>query len=119
MKILILGSNPSAKAPRNESTLTRVDRWAKTLGIEYDFANVIDRHVEKESFNDVDVIRVFKITQKYDRILTLGRFADEVLNRMKIVHYPLPHPSPRNRQFNDPSFEERTLQKLLDSGFLS
>lgn len=119
MKILILGSNPSAKPPRKESTLTRVERWAKILGVEYEFANVIEHHVKKESVNDVSFIRILHLTMKYDKILTLGKFSDSVLTKMKIEHYALPHPSPRNRQFNDPTFEEKTLQKLLDSGFLS
>lgn len=118
MKILVLGSNPSAKPQRKESTLQRLARWAEKLGIEYDFANVIPHHVAKERLDDVEFMRVYKMTLPYDKVLSLGNFVDSVLTQMKIVHYALPHPSPRNRQFNDPTFEEKTLQKLLDSGFL-
>ena len=106
-------------APRKESTLTRIERWAERLGIKYDFANVIEHHVKKESVDDVSFIRILRLTMQYDKILTLGKFPDSVLTKMKIEHYALPYPSPRNRQFNDPTFEEKTLQKLLDSGFLS
>jgi hypothetical protein len=115
---LILGSNPSAVKPRKRSTLTRVDDWAKKLNITYEFGNVIEHHVDKEKLSDVEFIRVYKMINIHRNILTLGKFADSVLTKMNIVHYALPHPSPRNRQFNDPNFEEKVLQKLLVAEFL-
>lgn len=120
MKVLVLGSNPSVVPQRKNSTLDRLAGWMKTVGIaEYDFDNVIPHHVESESFNDVEFIRLYRMASKYTHIFSLGKFADEVLMRCNIVHYALPHPSPRNRQLNDSEFEVKVLQTLSTSGFIS
>ena len=120
--VVVFGSNPASgkRAQTANSTLPRVARWMGECGIDtYDFANVIERHVEIELFADVNSSRVSRLALHGDRVVTLGRFASQVMTRLGIVHYALPHPSPRNRQFNDPMFEDRTLAKLKSSGYLS
>lgn len=116
--VLILGSNPSLKRQHKNSTLDRLATWAAKLAIEYDFDNVISYHVGKERIEHVDTARVKRIASKYSKIFTLGHFAHSVLNVLGISHYALPHPSPRNRQFNEPEFEAQTLSKIVHSGFL-
>lgn len=115
-----MGSNPSAgKAkPHRNTTMKRIERWAEDLQISYDFCNVIPYHVDREDHKLVDQDRISSITKTHNHILTLGKFAHDVLRKLNIAHYALPHPSPRNRQFNDKNFEKNTLKTLITSGYL-
>ena len=109
-----MGSNPSSgkgNVHRN-TTLQRLARWADTVGFEYDFDNVIPYHVDVENHKFVDPQRILSITKTHKRILTLGRFSSDVLKKLNIPHYSLPHPSPRNRLFNEKGYEERMLAAL-------
>jgi len=76
---------------------------------EFAFTNVIGHHVDRETFGAVDAIRVIDTCRKHQKIVSLGGFADKVLTRLGVDHYPLPHPSPRNRQWNDREFEKKVL----------
>jgi len=120
-KVLILGSNPASGKgfPHKNTTMNRIARWAERLEVPYDFANVIPYHVDKEDPKLVDQSRILGITKTYKHILTLGNFSHHTLEKLNITHYPLPHPSSRNRKFNDKNFEEDTLKKLIASKYLS
>lgn len=121
MKVLILGSNPASGkgSPHRNTTLNRVSRWAETVGFQYDFKNVIPYHVEKEDIKLADEKRIRRITRSYKRIISLGSFSSRVLKRLNISHYSLPHPSTRNRLFNEKGYEDRMLEQLKSSRYTS
>ena len=91
----------------------------KELGIEeFAFTNVISIYVDKPTFDAVQTLRLLEASRNIPRCITLGNFADNVATKLGIEHYALPHPSPRNRKFNDPNYEVEVLQKLVNSGYL-
>ena len=52
------------------------------------------------------------------KVVSLGKDVDEQMNRAGIIHFAAPHPSPRNRKFNDPKFEKnlkRRLKRYIDA----
>jgi len=95
------------------ATTRRLNRWMDEAGVTaHAFTNVIAYHVEVEHNDHVDWERVREKTKGFDRIITLGGFTSSVLTRLRIPHLALPHPSPRNRKFNDPAFEPTVIQQL-------
>lgn len=59
---------------------------------------------------DVDLDNLARAVYKARKVVALGTFASDALNRLGVAHYKLPHPSGLNRQNNDPVF----VQKCLD-----
>lgn len=47
-----------------------------------------------------------------DKIVTLGKTADTALCMLKLEHYPMPHPSGRNRLLNDPNYVAEKINGL-------
>lgn len=45
------------------------------------------------------------------RVVALGSTASDALRRIGVDHFRLPHPSPRNRKLNDPSYVEELLNE--------
>ena len=111
--ILILGINPSADSVvKKNSTLHRLAHWIDQLEIRdrHHFTNCILRPGNYD-FRKVDYGRIIGLSNKYSKIVALGTFPSEVLRRLHIKHFRLPHPSPRNRQLNDSEYEHRVLNE--------
>lgn len=98
MMILVIGEKPSKKT-KNNPTLKNLYRWLGYMDI------------KTVSFTNISDSEWMSVTNKYDVIIALGRKASDELNRFGIIHFMLPHPSPRNRQLNNKSF----IKEQLDS----
>jgi hypothetical protein len=110
-RVLFLGINPSsAERVRKRSAIHRLRVWVEVLGLgtAYDFMNCIPVK-GVYTIKDVDTERVAAVAHKYDRVVALGNFPSTVLKRAGITHYKMPHPSPRNRLLNDPTYEAEQL----------
>jgi len=59
--------------------------------------------------NDLDLDNLSRAVYKVNKVVALGNFASEALLRVGKSHFKLPHPSPLNRQINDPHFIENCL----------
>lgn len=83
----------------------------ESIGLhQYSFTNCSSIHIERLGPNSIDV-PISKICA--DRVvLALGAEVHNTLRRMGIDSFRLPHPSPRNRAFNDPSYESQMLERL-------
>lgn len=108
---LVIGMNPSNVVPNSKCT-TRVKfyRWMTDIGFpNYDFVNVSDKKGDF-TYTEKDLIKIKNIASKYDTVVGLGGAVSGILKKLDIDHFKFPHPSGRNRQWNDPTF----LSKCLD-----
>jgi hypothetical protein len=113
--ILIFGMCPSSQMYdpiKGNPSINRLDHWIDSLDIRRDviFHNVIEHHIANPKIKDVYLERVAGYSQCASKILALGNFVSNVLTKLGIDHFKLPHPSPRNRKFNDPLFEDKILK---------
>lgn len=76
----------------------------------FSFMNCFDEPGEA-LIDKVDWDRFGCINTSY-KVLALGGFVSRVLIKAGIDHIQLPHPSPRNRLFNDPTYEKEMLTWL-------
>lgn len=116
MKVLIVGMNPSSRPTelklRKNSTFDRINRWMDSVGVKhYSFFNTFDDVSDEPKTSKVDWAKFDCIDEGYT-VLALGAFVSTVLNKAGIKHFKLPHPSPRNRLFNDKDFEKEMIKQL-------
>ena len=112
--VIFLGMSPSSrtKATKN-GTFVRLAKWCEVLNLrEWDFHNVVHDRINSSDINDVDVQTLMSRVHNKKKIVALGGFVSRVCTKYKIDHYKTDHPSPRNRNFNDPSYESMMLAKL-------
>lgn len=105
-KILILGMSPgSRKKTHRNGAFNRLLRWSEVLNLPiFSFANL---HPE----NDLPIdIRLFTEAFKYDKVIALGNYVSNTLDKSGVNHFKLPHPSFRNRKLNDPNYEREVLK---------
>ncbi len=96
MNILVIGEAPSQQT-KNNPTLKRLNEWLDYLHIKsFCFTNVSNPEWSDHAF-------------AYPKVIALGQVASKELNKRGIVHFKLPHPSPLNRQINDPVFIKSQL----------
>ena len=63
---------------------------------------------------DIDWTFIQKITKNYNKIITLGGFVSHYITKMGRNHYAAPHPSPRNRKFNDKTYEPKVIYEIKE-----
>jgi len=118
--IWFVGSNPSRK---NDDKLTpfygtrshlTLLSWIAYLDPgKYKFINASNEFDDKGrvKLTGDDYVRLYITLGKHKKVVALGQVASEALTKLKIKHFRLPHPSPRNRQLNNPIFIEKELAK--------
>ena len=115
-KILVLGHSPSSKeyCPRKGNpSINRLNRWLDDCGVRiYSFSNASAHRATSLKIADIDETYITNITSGYNKILSLGNEVNNILTKMGIEHYALPHPSPLNRKFNDKKFEISVISGL-------
>lgn len=113
--LLVVGLNPSLKSDDN-TTLSRLARWMDKAGVRHwSFVNVASapgRYVP----SNVDRHFLWKtlVVSEHQEIVALGREASIALWKFNTRHLKLPHPSPLNRQLNDPRVEELAIARLRE-----
>jgi len=118
-KVLVIGHSPG-KTPINKRkngspTLNRLNRWLDACDVDlYSFSNIYAHHKELLKITDIDETYVYKITKNYNKIITLGSFVSQYFTKKGIKHLAAPHPSPRNRKFNDKSYEPMVISQIKE-----
>lgn len=115
-KILVIGHSPSSKeyCPRKGNpSINRLNRWLDDCGVKiYSFSNACAHHAASLKKADIDETYLQNISKNYNKIITLGNEVKQLFTKMGIEHFPLPHPSPLNRKFNDKNFEKSVINGL-------
>ena len=110
-KILIVGHSPGKIVKSKSPTRNRVKHWLNSAGIEeYDWTNLVHYNVPGLKMSDVTLDP--KWVMGYDRVIALGRSAEQWLSRQEIKHLAVPHPSGLNRAWNDPSVEPEVMDNI-------
>ena len=119
-RVIIVGANPSntptpvAGRLRKDSTFDKLERWSNELRIEhFGFINAAQKRGVVKQW-DVDYAFLSQCLKGHTKILALGGFPSEALRRLNISHHKLPHPSPRNRAWNDKSYEARVISECKE-----
>ena len=118
-KVLVIGHSPG-KTPINKRkngspTLNRLNRWLDSCEVDiYSFTNLCAHHKEFLKNADIDRILIQKITKNYNKIITLGGFVSQYVTKIGVQHFAAPHPSPRNRKFNDKTYEPEVIKNLKE-----
>ena len=118
-KVLVIGHSPG-KTPINKRkngspTLNRLNRWLDACEVDiYSFTNLCAHHKEFLKNADIDRILIQKITKNYNKIITLGGFVSQYVTKIGVQHFAAPHPSPRNRKFNDKTYEPEVIKNLKE-----
>ena len=112
--VIFLGMSPSSHTkPTRNGSLVRLSSWCQSMNLKsWDFHNVVHDRINSNSLNDVDVDALIARVSGKKKVVALGGFVSKVCTKYKIDHYKTDHPSPRNRNFNDPTYEVMMLAKL-------
>jgi len=120
--VLVLGMNPSSnKKPIKNGTFVRLQDWMNRAGVpHWDFHNVVPGKTGEVTREDVEWDLLKEQVDGRKVIICLGTFVSRVMAILKSMQYPLndtviisvDHPSPRNRNFNDPAYEPEMLERL-------
>ena len=113
-KVLIVGMNPSnwhKPNGRNSPTYKKLVEWMTECGVTYfSFCNTFNEPGEPKT-SKIDYSGLQEMSSGYDKILALGVFVSKALDKLDIQHFKLPHPSPRNRLFNNKDFESSIINQ--------
>lgn len=114
--IIFLGQCPSSKTVQfKNGTFARLQKWTDAVGLEsWSFHNVIHNRVNSYSLADVDEVALREAVKGKRFVIALGGFVERACKRHGIECYRIDHPSPRNRNFNDPAYEPRMLERLKE-----
>jgi len=116
-EVLIIGHSPSPSGKKETPTIRRLNKlFGRTPYRIYNLNSKPVKTLDTSEINMDKLIREVKSAlEKGNPIVSMGKQVDSYLNNAAIPHYPIPHPSPVNRQWNDKNFEENVIRDLQDN----
>lgn len=100
MKVVFVGDRQKTVGKKpfvDAGCLQKLTRWAGQIGaLEVHMTNQVLKRMPKE---------VLKLMKQEYKVVALGKAAEKALTKLGVPHYPMPHPSGRNRLLNDAEFE--------------
>lgn len=110
MRVLVLGQNPSKRHGKSPALKT-LYTWFETLELKcVSFDNIYPGYGQF-ALKDIQSEYIREISNAYEKIITVGVKAHDVLVLMGIPHFSLPHPSGLNRQLNNLKFVDSKLKE--------
>lgn len=112
--LIIVGLNPSkASGTKHGPALRRLYSWAEEINLPiFSFTNLSDDPNWDLKFNSIDKNFVVQALSNHSIIVSLGSQVHNTLKRLGYDSFKMPHPSPLNRQLNDPNYEKQMLSEL-------
>jgi hypothetical protein len=116
MKVIVVGHSPGSskiKYRSKSATIKRLDMWLGACDVySYSFVNLFAPSSHSPQKNEVNEILLHECLNGYNKIITLGNEVSQYFSKRNIPHFAASHPSPRNRKFNDKSFEPQLIENL-------
>lgn len=121
-RVMFVGLNPGNKRIKtsvdDNQSLKRLHKWVRAIGIKH-FSFVNCTHAPgnptvKELAKDVSFLKECIVNMDYDAVIALGNTASAILKKLDIEHLKMPHPSPRNRKFNEAGYEEEKVEEAYE-----
>ena len=114
--ILVVGHSPSSKEycpKKGNPSINRLNRWLDACGVDiYSFTNLCAHHSESIKAADIDETLIKECVKPYNKVIALGNEVAHYFKKKGIDCFHAPHPSPRNRKFNDKSYEPTVINGL-------
>ena len=114
--ILVVGHSPSSKEycpKKGNPSIKRLDRWLDACGVDiYSFTNLCAHHSDSIKAADIDETLIKECVKPYNKVIALGNEVAHYFKKKGIDCFHAPHPSPRNRKFNDKSYESTVINGL-------
>ena len=114
--ILVVGHSPSSKEycpKKGNPSINRLNRWLDACGVDiYSFTNLCAHHSESIKAADIDETLIKECVKPYNKVIALGNEVAHYFKKKGIDCFHAPHPSPRNRKFNDKSYESIVINGL-------
>jgi|TARA_B100000035_G_scaffold307684_1_gene311317 hypothetical protein len=114
--ILVVGHSPSSKEycpKKGNPSINRLNRWLDACGVDiYSFTNLCAHHSESIKAADIDETLIKECVKPYNKVIALGNEVAHYFKKKGIDCFHAPHPSPRNRKFNDKSYESTVINGL-------
>lgn len=129
MKVVFVGSNPSSKNVSKDVPFVGTKshevllRWIGQLGIKDPvMLNVFNEFTVSNKSLTISQIKsglpslktLLSTEYKDHHVVALGRSAEIALKLLKIDHFKLPHPSPRNLVLNNKKLLSKNLKKCKE-----
>lgn len=121
--IIFIGQNPANCMKVNDEAFANTKsgevlaEWIKVLNTDeqiikcFNAAKIKGTPLEKDYDLELAMILGPQVEANF---VALGNYASKFLTKNNIEHYKLPHPSKRNRKFNDPDFIKQELVKCKE-----
>lgn len=110
-----MASNPShAETP---PTLKNLEKWKVEIQLDdhdvrfFNVSNAVTEGNRPLKSSEYELDRLRSDVSEFDVLVALGNTASHALGKLKLSHFKLPHPSPRNRQLNDPADIQARLEE--------
>ena len=114
--ILVVGHSPSSKEycpKKGNPSINRLNRWLDACGVDiYSFTNLCAHHSDSIKAADIDETLIKECVKPYNKVIALGNEVAHYFKKKGIDCFHAPHPSPRNRKFNDKSYESTVINGL-------
>ena len=116
-EIVVVGMCPSHIAtPKTNGSFATLKRWMTKAGVsDWDFQNVVP-HKENVAPKDISKEIYYDLLKNrlcsFKKVVALGNDVSNALNKIKIDHIKVYHPSPRNRALNDKNAEIEVVSKI-------
>lgn len=116
MKVIVVGHSPgntNIQFRSKSATITRIDKWLGECDVyTYSFVNLFAPGVMPHKKDKTNETFLLEYLSGYNKIITLGNEVSQYFSKRNIPHFAASHPSPRNRKFNDKSFEPQLIENL-------
>lgn len=111
---MVIGLNPTKLAvPRKGGAVHRFSQWLDEMCIDMvSFTNLSPDPYWDGKEIDESLLRESMVG--HSKIIVWGNSVSKYLKKMGIDHFVLPHPSPLNRQVNDPEFIGQKLRECKE-----